>query len=203
MKQLLFNVIPFEINPQTLNENVKTGAITISGVFQRANGKNQNERVYPREILEREVSRYMSECVTQRRATGELDHPASEIVNLKNVSHTVIDLKWDGDDLIGTLEILPTPSGNILRQLVESNILLGISSRGMGSVKQNIREGSNVVQDDFNLICFDIVSNPSTQNAFLTPTALNEGKSSMINKPNMNDKYLKIEKIIKDILSEI
>jgi hypothetical protein len=203
MKQLLLDVIPFEIKPQTLNENVKTGAITISGVFQRANGKNQNERVYPREILEREVSRYMSECVTQRRATGELDHPSSEIVNLKNVSHTVIDLKWDGDDLIGTLEILPTPSGNILRQLVESNILLGISSRGMGSVKQNMREGSNIVQDDFNLICFDIVSNPSTQNAFLTPTALNEGKSSMINKPNMNDKFLKIEKIIKDILSEI
>lgn len=201
MKQLLIDVMPFEIRPSTLNENVKTGALTISGVFQRANGKNQNERIYPREILEREVSKYMAECVKQRRATGELDHPDSEIINLKNVSHTVIDLKWDGDDLIGTLEILPTPSGNILKQLVESNILLGISSRGMGSVKQDIREGSNIVQDDFNLICFDVVSNPSTHNAFLTPTKLNESK--VIHNQLSANKYVKIESIIKDILSNI
>jgi hypothetical protein len=125
----------------------------------------------------------------------------SEIVNLKNVSHTVIDMKWDGEDLVGTIEILPTPSGEILKKLIESNILLGISSRGVGSVKQDIREGSNIVQDDFNLICFDIVSNPSTYGAFMTPKSLNESVNPKLQKQFV--KHQAIERVLRNIISEI
>ena len=352
MKQLLTDVTPLFLKPETLTENVNGGKLLISGVLQTANKKNQNDRVYPKEILERECEKYLTEFVKPRRGMGELDHPAclrpsaqiltntgwkyikdvsigeyamtlnlendeieynpieevinesyegkmisikgnnidtlctpnhrfilkdrhgkfiektaqeicelskftqnqhlsipisedrvicedistlifteidyndtvhcvsiknknfycidehkpfwtgnSEIVNLKNVSHTVIDMKWDGEDLVGTIEILPTPSGEILKKLIESNILLGISSRGVGSVKQDIREGSNIVQDDFNLICFDIVSNPSTYGAFMTPKSLNESANSKLHKQFV--KHQSIERVFRNIISEI
>jgi hypothetical protein len=170
----------------------------VQGVLQRANAKNQNGRVYPKDILEREVKKYDDNFVKERRALGELDHPDSSVVNLQNVSHNVVEMMWNGDDLVGKVEILPTPSGNILKALFKAGIKLGISSRGLGSVRKNVRENADEVQDDFELIAFDFVSNPSTRGAFLFPTgALNESVTS-----NVINKYAKIESLIHDIISE-
>ncbi len=170
----------------------------VQGVLQRANAKNQNGRVYPKDILEREVKKYDDSFVKERRALGELDHPDSSVVNLQNVSHNVVEMMWNGDDLVGKVEILPTPSGNILKALFKAGIKLGISSRGLGSVRKNVRENADEVQDDFELIAFDFVSNPSTRGAFLFPSgALNESVT-----PNIVNKYAKIESLIHDIISE-
>lgn len=158
---------PLSYDRNLITEAVNTdhGTIQISGVLQRANAQNQNGRVYPKPILEREAKRYM-QLIEERRALGELDHPESTVVNLKNVSHNIVEMHWEGDNLCGTLEILSTPSGNIVKGLMKNNIRLGVSSRGVGSVNQ-LGESAVEVDEDFNLICFDIVSNPSTQGAFL------------------------------------
>lgn len=142
------------------------GTIKIRGILQRANSKNQNGRVYPKPILERESAKYLHEFVSERRALGELDHPEATVVNLRNVSHNITEMHWEGDDLVGTIEILSTPMGNIVKELMKNGIRLGVSSRGVGSVRE-LGEGIVEVDEDFNLICFDIVSNPSTQGAFL------------------------------------
>jgi len=138
--------------------------IIMQGIMQKANVLNRNGRVYPREILEREVNKYM-ESVRKNIATGELDHPDSAIVSLSNVSHKVTELWWEGDTLYGKVQIAETPSGNILKGLLKSGIQLGISSRGVGSVKEHGDKA--VVQDDFELIAFDFVSSPSTPGAWL------------------------------------
>lgn len=200
MKQILIDVLPFKFKKTSLNESLKDGKLLVNGVLQRADAKNQNGRVYPEDVLKREASKYMDNFVKQRRAMGELDHPESSVVNLKNVSHNIVDMGWDGKDLVGTVEILPTPSGNILRDLLQSGILLGISSRGLGSVKKDMREGSDIVQDDFDLIAFDFVSNPSTQGAFMYPQGkINE---SIDNKIIVNP-YTNVERLIHNILSEL
>jgi hypothetical protein len=144
------------------------GKVIVSGVLQRAEAKNQNGRVYPREILVREVKKYQDNQIKENRALGELDHPDSSVINLRNVSHNVLEVKWNGNDLVGKVEILPTPSGNILKELLGAGIRLGISSRGLGSVKE-INESTVEVQDDFELIGWDFVSNPSTHGAFMYP----------------------------------
>jgi len=202
MKTVLIVVLPFEFKKTALNESLSSGKLLVTGTLQRAEAKNQNGRIYPKEILEREATKYMDNFVKQRRAMGELDHPESSVVNLKNVSHNIVDMGWDGDDLVGTVEILPTPSGNILKDLLKAGILLGISSRGLGSVKKDMREGADVVQDDFDLIAFDFVSNPSTQGAFMYP----QGKITESVNPSGNriiNPYSNIEKIIHDIISEL
>ena len=165
----------------------------VKGVLQRAESKNQNGRVYPREVLLKEVSKYLSEQVKERRALGELDHPDSSVVNLNNASHNIIEMHWDGDDLLGTVEVLSTPAGNILKELFKSGIKLGISSRGLGSVEpMRESDGDTVeVQPDFELIAFDFVSNPSTHGAFMRP--VNEGVEKQ--KPET-----KIESIINSIM---
>ena len=152
------------IDEQLINEAKDGKALIISAVLQRANGLNQNERIYPLEVLQREAKEYES-LIGENRALGELDHPDSTIVNLQNVSHAIKEQYWDGDTLKGKLEVLNTPAGNIARNLIAAGIKLGISSRGVGSVEEN--DGTNVVQDDYNLIAYDIVSNPSTPGAFL------------------------------------
>ena len=149
---------------------VKNGSMFLTGVMQRAEAKNGNGRRYPRPVLEREVENY-KKLVRDRRAVGELDHPDSDVVNLKNSSHIVTDVWWDGDDVKGKVQILTTPSGQILRNLVEGGVKLGISSRGLGSVAE-AGNGDTIVQDDFQLICFDFVSEPSTTGAFM----MKEGK---------------------------
>jgi hypothetical protein len=162
-------------------------------VLQRAEAKNQNGRVYPKEVLMREASEYKRNFVDQRRALGELDHPESPVVNLKNVCCNVVNLWTRDDDVMGDIEILTTPTGNIVRELIRNNIKLGVSSRGLGSVKQ-MGENTVEVQNDFSLVCFDIVSNPSTIGAFI-----NENTSKIqIAKP-----YTNINLLIHDFLSEV
>lgn len=161
-------------------------------VLQRAEAKNQNGRVYPVEILMREAKVYKENFVAERRALGELDHPESPVVNLKNVCCNVIDLWTEGKNVMGNIEILTTPTGNIVRELIRNNIRLGVSSRGMGSVR-HMDENTVEVQEDFSLICFDIVSNPSTHGAFI-----NENASKVIVNP-----YDNIDKLIHDFLSEV
>ena len=174
MKQLIVDYLPFQITPEKINESMKenNGKLIVKGVLQRAEAKNQNGRVYPREILVRESKKYDENFVKQNRALGELDHPDSSVVNLQNVSHNVKEMHFEGDNLVGTVEILTTPSGNILRELFKNGIKLGISSRGLGSVEV-VRESNgdtvSKVGDDFELIAFDFVSNPSTHGAFLHP----------------------------------
>lgn len=143
---------------------VKNGSMFLTGVMQRAEAKNGNGRVYPSKVLEREVENY-KKLVRDRRAVGELDHPDSDVVNLKNASHIVTDIWWDGQDVKGKVQLLNTPSGQILRSLVDGGVKLGISSRGLGSVAESA--GLTTVQDDFQLICFDFVSEPSTTGAFM------------------------------------
>ena len=178
-KQLLVDYIPFEVTPQQINESLaKNGKLIVAGVLQRADAKNQNGRVYPAETLMREAENYTKVQIKERRALGELDHPDSSVVNLNNVSHNILEMHWNGDDLNGTVEVLGTPAGNILKELFKSGIKLGISSRGLGSVKEvHEAEGDDSVevQPDFELIAFDFVSNPSTHGAFLSPSKTNEG----------------------------
>lgn len=196
-KQLLVDVRPFDISRTQIDESIKEngGRLVVKGILQRAESKNQNGRVYPREVLMKEVSKYSETQVTERRALGELDHPDSSVVNLNNASHNIMEMHWDGDDLLGTVEVLSTPAGNILRELFKSGIKLGISSRGLGSVetiKEADGEDSTVqVQPDFELIAFDFVSNPSTQGAFLRPV----NESVQKNTPQGN-----IEGIINSIM---
>lgn len=196
-KSIIIDVLPFEFKKTSMNESLSNGKTLVTGVLQRANAKNQNERVYPKNVLEREAKKYMENFVKQRRALGELDHPESSVVNLKNVSHNVVDMYWEGNDLVGTVEILTTPSGNILKDLLKSGILLGISSRGLGSVKKDMKESADVVQDDFDLIAFDFVSNPSTQGAFMYPSGkINES----VDTNKIINPYNNIERIIHNII---
>ncbi len=174
------------------------GGYVVKGILQRAGAKNQNGRVYPKQILMRECQKYQKEYIDQHRALGELDHPESMVVNLNNVSHNILKIWWDGDDLLGAVQILDTPSGNILKSLFKAGITLGISSRGLGSVKELRNEGTVEVQEDFELICWDFVSNPSTQGAFMRPTNMNES----INNNIIKNKYTGVNGIITSILCE-
>lgn len=196
-KKLLVDYITFEIGPDKINESMEknNGRLLVKGVLQRADAKNQNGRIYPKEILMREAKKYADVNIKERRALGELDHPDSSVVNLNNVSHNIVEMHWDGNDLVGTVEVLSTPSGNILKELFKCGIKLGISSRGLGSVKQ-LGENTVEVGQDFELIAFDFVSNPSTHGAFLKP--MNESVQS----PVVN-KYEKVNRIITDILTDI
>jgi len=201
-KQLIVEYMPFKpVSKLTESSGAAygiPGGFVVQGVLQRAGVKNQNGRVYPKQILQRECMRYQQEYIDQHRALGELDHPESSIVNLNNVSHNVLKIWWNGDDLLGAVQILETPSGKILKELFKAGITLGISSRGLGSVKELRNEGIVEVQDDFELICWDFVSNPSTHGAFMRPTHMNES----VNKNIQTNKYGKINNIITSILCE-
>jgi hypothetical protein len=148
------------------------GTFLVKGILQRAGAPNQNNRRYPKGILERECEKY-KQLIKERRALGELDHPDSPVINLKNVSHNIREIWWEGDDVCGVVEILSTPSGNILKELLKNNIRLGISSRALGTVKE-LTDGTVMVQEDLELIGWDFVSNPSTHGAFMAP--MNESK---------------------------
>jgi len=215
MRQLIVDYLPFEIQPLQITESIKEndGKLIVKGILQRANSENQNGRIYPKEILVREAKKYHDTFVRERRAMGELDHPESSVVNLANVSHNITGMAWKNDDLVGTVEVLPTPAGNILKELFKSGIKLGISSRGMGSV-ETIKEDEDTgkqtvaVQPDFELIAFDFVSNPSTQGAFLHPTnegKLNESVDYRVDDRNPNEcgQWCKVESIANDIIRGI
>lgn len=187
---------PLSCSPSLIKESKEMydGKIILSGIIQRANTLNQNGRVYPRPILEREIMNYQK-LIRENRALGECDHPDSSVVELKNVSHIVREAYMQGDDVYGKIEILDTPSGKIIQSLIESGVTLGISSRGVGSTVS--QGGNQVVQDDFQLICFDMVSEPSTPGAFM----LKENKT--INRKEL-DKFFnqsdKIDRMFNDIL---
>ena len=197
-KQVLIEYLAFKPSPQSLNEAKlnPTKNLVVEGIVQRADAKNENGRVYPKNILHREVEKYIAGPIAQNRALGELDHPESSVISLKNVCHNIKQLWWEGDDLFGRIEVLNTPSGNILKDLLMNNITVGISSRGMGSVKQ-LGENTVEVQDDFDLVCWDFVSTPSTHGAYMKPVSLAESKQ--YTQQNTNQ-YSKINSLITDII---
>ncbi len=164
------------------------GAIILSGVMQMSETQNGNGRIYPHAILEREVNNY-KQAVKQRRALGELDHPESSVVNLQNCSHLVTDIWMEGNKCMGKIEVLKTPAGQILESLISAGVPCGISSRGMGSVSES--NGQTIVEDDFQLICFDMVSDPSTPGAFM----MKEAKEL-----NESNKVVKVNNLLNEIL---
>lgn len=187
-----FELCPDGICEDILTESdkhfIKQGGMMLSGVIQRADARNGNGRIYPHSILSREMETY-KQLVQERRALGELDHPDQSVINLKNVSHLVTEVWWNGKDVMGKIQVLSTPSGQVLRELVNANVKIGISSRGTGSVRES--RGETIVEDDFQLICFDIVSEPSTHGAFMFQER----------KGNVNEnKQTKVSNLIKDIL---
>lgn len=196
MKSLLIETNLFE---GKVNED-EGGRTLVKGILQRAGAENQNGRVYPMEILRREAQKY-EQLIKERRALGELDHPDSSVINLKNVSHNIREIHWEGNDLCGTVEILPTPSGNILKELLRAGILLGISSRGMGSVS-SIGEGKVKVGEDFELIGWDFVSNPSTHGAFMTP--LQESVNKQLHEQAIVcGDFCKAQDLMREIITEL
>ena len=199
---LLTEYRPFQVDKNLAEATLKENRpLIVKGVIQRAEAKNQNGRIYPKEILEREINKYIEGPVREKRALGELDHPESSVINLQNVSHNVTKIKMIGDDVYGEVEILPTPAGKILQALFASGITIGISSRGMGSVQEGLN-GTVEVQDDFELLCFDFVSTPSTHGAFMTPVgrALQEGKGIVSSVSEY--RYTNVNNIIRDIICD-
>jgi hypothetical protein len=196
MKNLLIETHLFE---GKIQEDAN-GRTLVKGVLQRASAENQNGRVYPKEILEREAKKYET-LIKERRALGELDHPDSSVINLKNVSHNIKEIHWEGDDLVGTVEILSTPSGNILKELLRGDILLGISSRGMGSTKP-LAGNKLEVQEDFELLCWDFVSNPSTHGAFMRP--MNESVNKQLDRQaEVCGDFCRAQDLMREIITEI
>lgn len=196
MRNLLIETNLFE---GRINED-SSGRTLVKGVLQRAVAENQNGRVYPMDILQREAKKYEI-LIKERRALGELDHPDSSVINLKNVSHNIREIWWEGNDLCGTVEILPTPSGNILKELLRAGILLGISSRGMGSVTP-MGEGKVKVGEDFELIGWDFVSNPSTHGAFMTP--MNESVNRQLQEQAIVcGDFCKAQDLMREIITEL
>ena len=193
MNRLLIETQTFQQSSLTLTEGKMSdrGNPVVGGILATAEVKNGNGRYYKKSLWQREIDKYM-DSVKERRALGELDHPESSVINLKNASHNIVDIYWDGNTVMGKIEILPTPSGNILKALLESNIKLGVSSRGMGSLKENT-DGLLEVQDDFDLLCWDFVSTPSNPGSYMT--TLNEGKINSSFNP-----YQKVQSTITEIL---
>ena len=190
-KNLLIEYSVFTPQKTQITEAVSGGKnMIVKGVVQRAEEFNHNGRRYPFEILKREVDKYIAGPIAENRALGELDHPESSVINLKNASHNIKELFFEGNDLMGSIEILPTPSGNILKELFKNNITVGISSRGMGSLEN--RDGVMEVQDDFELLCWDFVSTPSNPGSFMS--ILQEGKETI------TYDYSKVNGIIREIL---
>ena len=191
MKKVLVETQLFKPKGLMLTEGKLSnrGNPMVEGILATAEVKNGNGRYYPRELWEREIDKYM-ESVKQNRALGELDHPESSVINLKNVSHNITEMWWDGDEVYGKIEILPTPSGNILKALIENDITVGVSSRGMGSLED--RNGVLEVQDDFELLCWDFVSTPSNPGSYME--IVTEGKLAQINK------YQGVNSIVNEIL---
>ena len=192
MKKVLVETQLFKVNPVSLTEGKvsERGNPIVEGVLATAEVKNGNGRYYSKDLWEREIDKY-NELVKENRAMGELDHPESQVINLKNVSHNIKDMWWDEDNVMGKIEILPTPSGNILKALIDNGITVGVSSRGMGSLKQvgEIME----VQDDFELLCWDFVSTPSNPGSYMH--LVKEGLDF-----SKQDKYINVNSIISEIL---
>jgi len=166
---------------------VANGTTILSGIMQKADALNGNGRVYPRNILEKEIKNYQK-LVKERRSLGELDHPDDSVINLKNASHLVTDVWWDGENVMGKVRVLSTPSGQVLTSLVEAGVKLGISSRGLGSTKE--KNGKTYVNDDFQLICFDFVSEPSTPGAYMISENMEKSLNTIFTKADRINRAL-------------
>ena len=190
-RKLLIETQPLKFSPNSLNENVskENGNLVVEGILATCEVKNGNGRYYARDLWEREMKKY-TDLIKERRSIGELDHPESQVINLQNVSHLVTEYKWDGDNIMGKIDILPTPAGNILKELIKNGITVGVSSRGMGSLEQ--RGDIMEVQDDFELLCWDFVSTPSNPGSFMG--VLQEGKNEI------TYDYTKVNSIVHEIL---
>ena len=190
-KKLLIETHTVKISPSQLTENVNedNGNLMVEGILATAEVKNGNGRYYSKALWDREMDKY-NELIEQRRSMGELDHPESTVINLENVSHLITEYFWDGDNVIGKIEVLPTPSGNILKELIKNGITVGVSSRGMGSLED--KGGVMEVQDDFELLCWDFVSTPSNPGSYMH--TLNEGKNVV------TYDYTNVNKVIHEIL---
>lgn len=173
MNTLLIDTRPFA-GYRILTEGKDGGKFMVEGLMQVAGGLNGNGRIYPKPILEREVQKFKDTFIKQGNPFGELDHPDSPIVSVQNVSHAITDLWWEGDNLMGRVEVLNTPFGNIVKEILKAGYVIGISSRGTGSV-ESTADGRDIVQDDYDLVTWDFVSNPSVPNAFHKQVSLNEG----------------------------
>lgn len=187
----------FDYTPEMIKESREknNGKVMMKGVLQKADTLNQNGRIYPIHVLEREVRNYQK-FIVENRALGELDHPDSSVVNLKNVSHVIREAYLESGTVYGLVELLDTPSGKILQSLVDSGVKLGISSRGVGSTK---KQGDyHVVQDDFQLICWDYVSEPSTPGAFMLPEGRRITSAELQKVFNKSDR---VDRILNDIMS--
>lgn len=195
-KQLLVDWLPFHVSPQQINESASknSGRLIVQGVIQRSDVKNANGRIYPKKVLEKQIDLYKKVYIKENRAMGELDHTDSAIVELKNTSHNILGIEWNGNEVVGTIEILPTPVGEILKKLFECGINVGISSRGLGSVKE-LQNDTVEVEDDYEIICWDFVSNPSTKGAFMYKTTLRENKQF--------GEEDKIDSILRELLCEL
>ena len=195
---------PVDRLTESEKRNISNGSVYLVGVCQKSGTKNGNGRVYRKETLQREVENYQK-AIQERRSLGELDHPDDSVVNLKNCSHLVTKMWWDSDNVMGKIEVLDTPAGKILKELVKAGVKLGISSRGLGSVQE--KNGETIVEDDFQLICFDMVSEPSTPGAFLAP---GRGPGATINMSPAIQNYIaesnnsndKIDLLINSILRD-
>ena len=175
---------------------VASGGVILSGKLQEADAKNGNGRIYPKKILEREMQNYQK-LVDENRALGELDHPDDSVINLKNASHMITEVWWDKSNpnaVMGKIKVLDTPSGKILQELSKAGVKLGISSRGLGSVKED--KGDTIVEDDFQLICFDMVSEPSTNDAFMVM------ENKQFGNPNIFTKSDKIWRALNEVLKD-
>lgn len=164
------------------------GRLVLKGPMQRCEAPNQNKRIYPRNVLQREFENHMK-AVRENRAMGELDHPETSTVSLEKVSHVVREMWWDGDTWMGKIEVLGTPMGKILENLIDSNITIGISSRGVGSTSTN-EGGMDLVQDDFTLVCFDLVAEPSTHGAYMLPEGFDRNKGQIFNRADRINRAL-------------
>jgi len=201
-KKLLIEYNVFTPTKHRLSEGTKNGNgnMIVSGLVQACDKPNANKRIYPYDILRSQVDLYIKGPITENRALGELDHPETSVINLKNVSHNILKLWWEDKNLFGEIEILSTPSGNILKQLFQNNITVGISSRAMGTVSP-IGEGLVQVEDDLELICWDFVSTPSTYGAYVRPVSgMNESYDPTLNKYT---KYEKANRMVSDIICSL
>jgi hypothetical protein len=196
-KKILREWYALDYKPEMIVESkTKTGRVSLRGIIQKAETKNQNGRIYPSAVLRREMENY-TKAIRERRAVGELDHPERSTVNLSEVSHVITEAYWDGNNVMGVMEVLPTPKGKILESLLEAGVTIGISSRGAGSTdKRRTNEGDvDMVNDDYQLICYDIVSEPSTPGAYL----FKEGRSIDLDPKRTWSKADRIFRALNDI----
>jgi len=172
---------------------VADGGMILSGIMQMTETQNGNGRVYQHKTMMREVKNYQK-LVKENRALGELDHPDDSVINLRNASHMVTGIWMEEKNVMGKIKVLDTPSGKILKELVNGGVTVGVSSRGMGSVRED--KGQTIVEDDFQLICFDMVSEPSTPGAFMMREAKEFSKSNIITKAD------RINRLLNEVLDE-